>query len=165
MHSDVTSKDLVALKPGQTPTDLVVTKGNDMGGSVSPDGKWLAYSSDLSGREDIYVKPIAVTGSPVQISDGGGTAPLWSPKGGEVFYRIHGEMWSVVIKDGKPGASRKLFAGAYTKSTAWNRRYSVSPDGTRFLLMRDVTDPDDYRRIHVVVNWSSELARMIPGGR
>lgn len=65
----------------------------------------------------------------------------------------------------KPGAPVKLFGGRYVSAGIWNREYCLSPDGSRFLMLRNVPDPDEYRRIEVVLNWSSELARLIPAGR
>jgi hypothetical protein len=155
----------LTVEPGRKPVSLVGGKVNSTAGSASPDGRWLAYASDITGRDEVFVRPLIAAGAPLQITSGGGRAPLWSPAGGELFYRVGDTMWSVAMRDGKPSAARKLFSGSYTPASAWNRRYSVTRDGQRFLMMRDIADTEDFRRIHVVENWSVELARMVPSRR
>jgi hypothetical protein len=70
-------------------------------------------------------------------------------------------MWAVAFDPalGKPGRPRKLFPGPYDSGTSWNRNALISPDGSRFLLLKRRPDPPAYRRIQVVLNWAAELGR------
>jgi len=165
-ESSGTQKDIrsLSLQPVGAPSPLVTTPGNDGYASVSPDGHWLVYSSDVSGKSEVYLEPYPPSGVPQRLSTEGGTAPLWSPAGGEIFFRKGDAMWSIPWRGGKAERPQKLFSSAFTAATPWNRRYAVTPDGQRFLMIRDMPDAEDLRRIHVVVNWSAEVSRLVPGG-
>ncbi len=112
----------------------------DGGPQLSPDGHWLAYASDESGRgREIYVRAFPGPGGPWQVSDGGGNEPQWNPRGGELFYRTGSRMMAVPVDTtagfsaGKP---HELFRGDYLPSWSGYVRanYDVSPDGQRFLM-------------------------------
>jgi Tol biopolymer transport system component len=156
------------LGAGQRPTaPLVQTTFTDENGELSPDGHWLAYQSNESGQNQIYVRPFPnVDSGHWQISTSGGTGPLWARSGRELFY-LDGTnaMTSVPVRTSpafSPGNPTKLFGGPYLK--ALGRTYDVSPDGQRFLMIKDnaVGDQAVTPAIVVVLNWAEELKRLVP---
>jgi Tol biopolymer transport system component len=132
----------------------------------SPDGRWLAYSSNESGRYEVYVQPYPGPGGKWQISTEGGGEPLWNPNGRELFYRNGNKMMAVEVTTQPgftPGKPRLLFEGGYTPSTALSTNYDVSPDGQRFLMLKPVeTQTSTPTQINVVLNWFEELKRRVP---
>jgi hypothetical protein len=143
-------------------------RGTEGAPHLSPDGRWLAYASDESGRRQIYVQPYPGPGGKWQISTDGGNEPQWSRNGKELFYRSGNKMMAVDIatQTGFAAAKpRQLFEGRYmVTSTGWARpNYDVSPDGQRFLMLKPV-EPEQapVTQINVVLNWSEELKRLAP---
>jgi len=136
---------------------------------VSPDGRWLAYQSSESGRNEVYVRPFPdVNSGRWQISTAGGTGPLWSRDGRELFYLAGaGSIVGVPIDTttgfavGRPAV---LIEGDYVAGPG--RTYDVSPDGRRFLMLRDLEsdagEPSSHQII-LVQNWFEELKRLVPG--
>ncbi len=124
-------------------TPLVATRFAETYPAVSPDGRWLAFVSNLSGRDELYLRPLAGDGEQIQLSIGGGSEPVWHPSGGELFYR-GGEA-------GKPqlNAVKLAFAtvptvtlrtalfslAAYSPATP-HANYDISPDGSTFVMVR-----------------------------
>jgi eukaryotic-like serine/threonine-protein kinase len=144
------------------------TPFNEGSPRFSPDGRWLAYASDESGRSEIYVQPYPGPGGKWQISTEGGTEPLWNPTGRELFYRSGDKMMSVDIATrpsfaaGKP---RMLFEGRYQPAPVLIDNYDVSPDGQRFLMLKPSESAETApTQINVVLNWSEELKRRVPVG-
>jgi Tol biopolymer transport system component/predicted Ser/Thr protein kinase len=134
----------------------------------SPDGRWLAYISDESGRFEIYVQPYPGPGGKWQISTEGGTEPVWNHNGRELFYRSGDKMMAVDIATqpsfaaGKP---RMLFEGQYVPTPATIPNYDVSPDGQRFLMLKPIEQAQAApTQINVVLNWFEELKRRVPSG-
>jgi tRNA A-37 threonylcarbamoyl transferase component Bud32 len=134
----------------------------------SPDGKWIAYSSDESGRSEIYVQPFPGPGPKVQISDGGGFDPVWQRAGSELFYRSGRKMMAVSIATSpavKVSAPRELWEGSYSSGAGsscgmpgvTSSNYDVTPDGRRFLMVRDDDSAIVGNKIVVVLNWAEEL--------
>jgi hypothetical protein len=132
--------------------------------AVSRDGRWLAYASDESGVFEIYVRPFPDADSARwQLSDAGGTDPVWSRNGRELFYLSgQNEMMSVPIAQGPGfsfGSPRKLFSAAPYTPIPPVPAFDVSQDG-RFLLLRETT-PTERNELIVVQNWVEEMkARM-----
>jgi Tol biopolymer transport system component/predicted Ser/Thr protein kinase len=132
----------------------------------SPDGRWLAYISNESGRFEIYVQPYPGPSGKWQISTEGGTEPVWNPNGRELFYRSGGKMMVVDIATqpsftfGKP---RMLFEGQYQPSPVPAVNYDVSPDGQRFLMLKPSESAEAApTQINVVLNWFEELKQKVP---
>jgi Tol biopolymer transport system component len=132
----------------------------------SPDGRWLAYVSDESGRYELYAQPYPGPGGKWQISTEGGTEPVWNPNGRELFYRSGNKMMAVQITTqptfsaGKP---KVLFAGQYQPTPVINANYDVSPDGQRFLMLKPSESAEAApTQINVVLNWFEELKRRVP---
>ena len=127
----------------------------------STDGHWLAYVSDESGQNEIYVQPFPGPGGKWQISSGGGTEPVWSASG-ELFFRSGDKMMTVEITTHptlSPGKPSLLFEGQYARSGQARADYDVTPDGQRFLMMMDEATGSE---INVVLNWFEELKRLVP---
>ena len=126
--------------------------------SFSPDGKWMVYVSNESGRNEVYVRPYPGPGGRWQISTDGGTEPVWNPKGRELFYRQAAKMMAVdyqvqpTFSAGKP---HMLFEGSFTPSPRSAPDYDVSPDGQRFLMLK--AGQQSEREISIVLNWPEEL--------
>jgi len=146
------------------------TQFNESTPQFSPDGRWLAYVSDESGRKEIYVQPYPGPGGKWQISTEGGVEPLWNRNGRELFYRSENKMMSVEIAT-KPsfsaGTPKKLFEGAYQLLSGISTpNYDVSPDGQRFLMLKPVEQSQaGPTQINVVLNWFEELKQKVPTGK
>jgi Tol biopolymer transport system component len=148
----------------------------EAGARFSPDGRWLAYTSNESGRLEVYVQPFPGPGGKWQISTEGGTEPVWNPNGRELFYRdAENKMMAVDVSQSRDsnravslsaGRPRMLFEGPYEPSTTNVANYDVSPDGRRFLMLKAVEQQGQAAtEIHVVLNWFEELKRRVPQGR
>jgi serine/threonine-protein kinase len=162
----------VSLEGDNRVEPLLQTPFDELEGTISPDGRWIAYESDSSGRNEIYVRPFPeVAGGQWQVSTGGGRRPLWARDGQELFYLTQGgptstlmrvpvEARSTVWSAGTPVA---LFQGRYFTGTQ-GRTYDVSPDGRRFLMVKEAgADQGDARpQIIVVLNWLEELKQRVP---
>jgi Tol biopolymer transport system component len=145
------------------------TQFNEAAPQFSPDGHWLAYVSDESGRKEIYVQPYPGPGGKWQISTEGGVEPLWNRNGRELFYRNANKMMAVQITAQptfSPGTPRVLFEGQYQSlPTISTPNYDVSPDGQRFLMLKPVEQAQAApTQINVVLNWFEELKRRVPTG-
>jgi dipeptidyl aminopeptidase/acylaminoacyl peptidase len=134
-------------------------------GAFSPDGRWIAYVSDETGRAEVYVQPFAAgSGSKWQVSTEGGEQPKWRADGKEIFYLSAGRFMAVEVKAGpqfQAGQPRPLFEdlnlGAHTL-TAGGSHYAVSGDGKRVLIFEPIssnTEPS----LTVVVNWTAGLKK------
>jgi hypothetical protein len=127
-------------------------------GQISPDGQWLAYESNESGKYEIYVAQISGAGGKHQISSGGGALfPLWRRDGKELFYVTYdGQLMATEITMPKGelelGGAHKLFAGMSRYG------YGVSPDGQRFLVAED-DDPALSQSLTLLQNWISLLKK------
>jgi eukaryotic-like serine/threonine-protein kinase len=146
---------------------FLATRFNEGGASFSPDGRWLAYVSNESGRPEIYVQPYPGPGGKWQISTEGGTEPLWNRNGRELFYRSGKKMMAVQITTQPAFAASKptmLFERDYAASEflATGIAYDVSPDGQRFLMVKESDQAAAATQINVVLNWFQELKRLAP---
>ncbi len=146
---------MMSLDADRTVAPLLVTEFTESNPAVSPDGRWIGYRSDESGRNEVYVQRFPELGGRSQISTAGGTSPLWSSDGTELFYRQGRAMMTVAV-DGSGAAFRagqpeRLFEGRYLDDQT--RNYDVAPDG-RFLMIKQA---DTLRQVHVVVDWTEDL--------
>ena len=123
---------------------IVATQFEEQFPSVSHDGRWLAYVSDLSGRQEVYVRPLLGTGEQVLVSQGGGNEPVWSADGRELFYRgtvdSHGALMVASMRT-SPSiaviARRKLFeTSGMVSAGGIHANYDVSPDGTTLVMVQ-----------------------------
>ena len=146
----------------EDPEVFVRTSASEWGPALSPDGRFIAYTSDESGEYQVYVKPYPATEARWTISAGYGEEPLWSAAGDEIFFRRGQEWLSVPVKtdpDFEAGTPQVMFEGPYVNVN--NLSYDVAPDAQRFLLLKRQDQPPA-TRIHVVANWFEELQRLAP---
>ena len=130
--------------------------------SFSPDGRWLAYVSPQSARNEIYVRSSTGDGRTWQISSDGGVEPVWSPSGRELFYRADDRMMAVDVQLAPSmsfGTPRVLFVGAFLFGGTEGQQFDVSRDGQRFLMLKPVAAPVS-EPLQVVVNWFDDLRRL-----
>jgi serine/threonine-protein kinase len=162
-----TQRDIwIASVQDHTRTLFLGTPATEGAPRFSPEGKWIAYVSDESGRPEIYVQPYPRLGGKWQISTDGGIEPVWNPNGRELFYRSANKMIAVQVTTQPTftvGRPTMLFAGDYLASPfpATGVTYDVTPDGRRFLMVKDAPKAEP-TQINVVVNWFEELKRRVP---
>ena len=151
---------------------LLATEHSEMNAEISPDGNFLAYESDESGRFEIYVRPFpSVDDGRWQVSAGGGTRPLWAPNGRELFYLApQGELMARPVRT-EPnftfGNAEMLLQGRiYVRGgDTPGRTYDISPDGKRFLMIKNADDDGTSDpKLILVENWNEELKRLVPTG-
>jgi serine/threonine-protein kinase len=164
---------LVALEGVAKVQLLIHTKFNEQNGEVSPDGRWLAYQSNESGQDEIYVRPFpAVDEGRWQVSSGGGRHPAWSRNGRELFYTdtkaqaLMAAPVQTTSNFGTGNPAKIVDMRAYiTDPTA--RPYDVSPDGLKFLMVKKSTIGDrpastSSGSMNVILNWFEELKARVP---
>lgn len=143
---------LLPLAAGSRPEPYLEGPADERAAALSPDGRWLAYASDESGRDEVYVRSFPKPGAAVRVSAAGGGAPRWSGTGGELFYRGPDGLMAVAIgfdPDPRPGHPRLLFDDGPYHPDGHTASYDVSPDGTRFVMVRRGTGD---RQVVVVLN-------------
>jgi eukaryotic-like serine/threonine-protein kinase len=142
------------------------TQSNEYGPMFSPDGSWLAYGSDESGRQEIYVRPFPGPGGKWQISTDGGVEPVWARNGRELFYRNGDKIMAAPVEIKPVFAAAKpklLFEGHYEKSVfAYEPNYDLSPDGQRLLMIKASEQESAESQLNVVLNWADDLKRLVP---
>ena len=155
---------------------LLETEAVEFAPAISPDGQWIAYVSNETGRFEVYVQRFPDLGERQQISTDGGLDPLWSPDGRELYYLGTSggvapvDMRVVSIEPGAPlsvGSPEVLFArGSFGRPPGPERYHDIAPDGRRFLLRspQGASDPGAVvsPQINVVLNWHEELKRLVP---
>lgn len=143
---------------------LLATPFDEHSGMISPDGRWLVYTSNESGRDEIYVTSFPEVEGKWPLSTEGGTEPMWSPNGKEIFYRNGGMMMAVSVTtepnfiSGKPSL---LFEGDYSADLDFpSANYDVTADGQQFLMIRP--EGSSSQTLNVILNWFDELERLVP---
>jgi len=154
-----TAQDILQMNVGE-PASLrpfIRTRFIEKAAQFSPDGHWVAYESDASGRSEIYVTAYPDPGTPRQVSVGGGQTPLWNPRGGEVLYQAPTDVMAVAVSNGLPlRPPVKLFPHAASGGTA--RDWTISPDGRRILVV-DSPEVTQSSHINVLLDVFQELDR------
>jgi len=164
---------ILPLGGDRKPFPLLQTIFNETHAQISPNGRWIAYQSNESGRAEIYVRPFPTGEGKWQISSAGGFWTRWRADGTELFYMTNaslGKLMSVKVNQGGPsfeyGDSAELFDSGYVNFQHFlggaYHTYAVSPDGQRFLIPRPegaVNVDAAPAPITVVVNWTRALAR------
>jgi serine/threonine-protein kinase len=136
--------------------------------TFSPDGRWIAYVSNESGIEQVYVVPYPGPGGKSQVSTDGGRQPRWNPAGGEIFYLNGQSMMAVEIETEsgfRAGNPRQLFQDPALLNGPTNAagfQYAVAPDGERFLVLASGNGTGLEPRLRVVENWFQELKDLVP---
>jgi Tol biopolymer transport system component len=162
----------IGQMPIERPSDanmLVTSESCDAHAAVSPNGRWMAYRSNVSGQDEIYVERYPELGNRQQISTGGGQVPVWSRDGRELFFpsRDGRQMLAVPVQSGSTlvaGRPQLLFETAMIVSIS-GRPYDIAPDG-RFLIIIPGGQADagsgTASNLIVVQNWFEELKRLVP---
>ena len=167
----LSSSTPVGIEARQTVPLLQQPSSNVFNGEISPDGHWLAYQSDESNQDEIYVRPFpAINDGRWRISTGGGTQPLWARNGHELFYRHGTGVLSVPVQTTptfRAGTPTTMFEGRYLAPPRGlaGRSYDVASDGQRFLMIKDAPAGDSNGTpaiIVVVLNWTEELKQRVP---
>jgi serine/threonine-protein kinase len=154
------------------PQPFLKSDFNEVDAAFSPDGRWVAYVSDQSGRAEIYVVPFPTGSGRWQVSDSGGGYPRWSRNGKELFYRVQDGIMSASIETvgnslqtGKP---RRLFTGKFQGGIAGLELsgeafadYDVSPDGQRFVMFPAAIDTEALEQegiVTLVTSWFDQIS-------
>ena len=157
-------KDILVLdmREGEKVLPVLVTESNERGAKFSPDGKWMAFTSDRTGNDEVWIKAYPGSEPPALVSIGGGKEPVWSRDGKELFYRIKDKLMVVPVTTQpafRVGTPTLLFEGSYTYGYSdWSFNYDVAADGSRFMMVKE----GPTKGVHVLVNWFEELKRLVP---
>jgi eukaryotic-like serine/threonine-protein kinase len=146
--------------PGSPPGRLLTDRGNNEDLQFSPDGRWITYTGDISGRPEVYVARAPDLSNPVTISLNGGRRPVWARSGRELFYRENDSVMRVPIDmthDFHAGKPERLFSGNFS-GESHDIAFDVTPDGQRFILVKS-DDGAILSKLTVVQNWSNQLGK------
>jgi hypothetical protein len=156
-----TSGDLWVLPlADRKPFPFLRTEFIELSPQISPDGRWVAYQSNESGRSEVYVAPFPGPGAKRQVSTSGGLVPKWRGDGKELFYlALNNRLMATEVNGAgatfEVGAERALFEARMTGPGYF---YTVTPDGERFLVNRAV-EQKAATPITLVQNWTADLKR------
>jgi Tol biopolymer transport system component len=148
----------------RTPKPLVRTPYHERGARLSPDGLWLAYASDESGRDEIYVQSVPAPSAKFQVSMEGGVEPVWGQDGRELFFRNHAKMMASPVTIGDAftaGTPHVLFEGQFATDPWGEANYDIAPGSGRFLMVRNLVQTVP-TQVHVVTDWFEELKSLVP---
>jgi hypothetical protein len=148
------------------------SQSDEASAKFSADGKWVAYCSNRTGRSEIYVEPWPGPGMWTQLTSEGGTDPLFSRDGHELFYRNGDKMMVMQVSTAgefKAGPPVVLWVGHYSHGLSSScgppgvssANYDVSADGQHFLMIKDNTQDAGSTSIVVVLHWADELKRLV----
>jgi serine/threonine protein kinase/Tol biopolymer transport system component len=150
---------IVEVATGQT-RPFVKTDATESYGQFSPDGKWMLYQSNDTGRFEIYVKSLVGDGAPLRISANGGIVGAWSPRTNEMVYRgLDGGVYAVAVRMGdtfEADKPRLLF-----QARNYESGYELAPDGQRFLMMPMISSETTSTQINIVQNFLTELRQRV----
>jgi eukaryotic-like serine/threonine-protein kinase len=158
-------RDMWLLPLGQAAIPLLVTRFNERGAMFSPDGQWLAFVTDETGRSEVYVQSFPASGAKIPVSVSGGLQPIWSRDGRELYYREGDWLMSVPVSGptftpGVPTRMLMLAAGTYNLDQNF-ADYDVAADGRVLAIRGDAPTNDE---IQVVLNWGDEIRRLSGSG-
>jgi len=131
----------------------------------SPDGHWMVYTSNESGRDEIYVQPYPGLGGKWLLSAEGGSYPIWVRSGREIFFRNEDKVMVIPVETQptfKAGTPRMLFRGG---NYVMLQNYDVAPDGQHFLMIKEKEAPASSKEVSMVLHWTDELKRRVPTGK
>jgi serine/threonine-protein kinase len=157
---------VLRLDGDPTPRRLFPLPATGKDGQLSPDGRWVAFQATVSSRHEIFVAPFTGAGERRLISTDGGTEPLWSHDGRELFYQSGNTLMGVTVTPGSAfsaSAPRPVHAGRFFRTITGNTSFSITRDGTRFLRIQPVDQVPAITHIELVLNWFAELRRGTTG--
>jgi serine/threonine-protein kinase len=149
------------LDGDRTPQRLFPYPADGSNGQLSPDGRWVAYEARVSSRKEIFVAPFSGAGERRLVSVEGGTEPLWSRDGRELFFQSGNRLMAVTVAPGATFSAtlpRVEHEGHFFSTITGNTSFGIAPDGKRFLRIQPVDRQPSILRIDLVLNWFSELA-------
>jgi serine/threonine-protein kinase len=165
--------DLVSATLGPdsvTFTDYLIGPWNERNGAFSPDGARVAYVSDESGVDEVYMRPFPNPVGQLRVSENGGTDPIWAPDGSAIYYLSGGALWRAELAGGGVRERRRMFEGRWARlpNGVPVTNYDVHPDGRSFVFARlpdeDAVADDQLSsprlELEVVVNWFEELREL-----
>ncbi len=164
-HADTGSIAVLDTSSGRV-TSLSNSPFEETYPDFSPVGPWLAYTSNESGRDEVYVRPFPGPGMKHLVSNEGGDQPLWARDGKQLFYRRQDQMWVVDVQTNGSFATSKprlLFEKPGYRPGSPIRTYDLSHDGQRFLMVKlDQRKPTPVTEMTLVLNWFDDLERLVP---
>ena len=144
---------------------LVNSPTSEYAPRIAPNGRWVAYTSNIDGTSQVYVQPFPPTGARYQVTDAGGATPLWSPDGRRIYYIASGQIFAATIQTNPEfrvlTRDSVLPVQSYNLSSPVHASYDVAPDGKHFALLRPIRGDNDLVVVH---NWTSELRKLVGGG-
>lgn len=150
----------VSLRNPSTMKALLETRAYESGARLSPDGRWMTYVSNETGRNEVYVTPFPGMADRQQVSTAGGTQALWNPDGREIFYRIDDKMMVVDVTTGpvlKLSSPRMLFEARYAYGAGITiPNFDISRDGQRFIMVKPESGAG---RLNVMLHWFENRGR------
>ena len=168
---------VLALEGDKEPKAFLTTDAVETHPVFSPNGRWIAYSSDASGDFEVYVRPYPVGPGQWRPSFDGGSQPRWSGDGRELFYRTNDGVMVVSVETESEsfghGRARELLRGSFLggrrgmnlAGTVVLSDYDVAPDGQSFVMFPRISTGIANNNVTLVLNWFEELKQRVPGGR
>jgi serine/threonine-protein kinase len=157
---------MMRLDGDRTPRHLFQSPAGESDGQISPDGKWIAYQAPVSSRQEVYVSPFPGPGPRRQVSTDGGTEPLWSHDGRELFFQSGTRLMGASVTIGAVFAASVphiAHEGRFLKAINGNTDWTLTPDGKRFLRIQEVEPERPVTHIDLVLNWFAELRPLTAG--
>jgi serine/threonine-protein kinase len=158
-----TGRDVLIMKmnQGRAVEPLISTPAHESSPRFSPDGRSLAYVSNESGRNEVYVRSMIGSSQTLQVSSAGGTEPVWSRDSRELFYRADDGVRAVRVENGgTAGASRALFAGRFESGSIDRINYDVGTSGG-FMMVQAAEQQAGDHELHVLFNWVEALPSLV----
>ena len=154
----------LSLGDGGTAEPFVETGADEDDGQFSPNGRWIAYSSNSAGRYEVFVAPFQREGRTVQVSSEGGKQPKWRADGNELFYVApNGQLMSHAVNTTEDGfgyvPAESLFQTSISDPEGGGSTWDTAPDGARFYVTVNATEE---KMVRIVLNWFDELQRLVP---
>ncbi len=152
-------RDVLVYRVGESIAPVAASEANERSPTVSPDGRWIAYVADSSGRDEIYATRLDRSGETLQLTSTGASEPLWTRDG--LFYREGERMLLRPLEKGAPGEPRLVFEGHFERDPGSNlAAYDIDLQG-RFVMLKSAFKP---REVRIVQNWGTELTAVLGSG-
>ena len=155
-------RDILRLYLDEKKTEpFLSTEFDERHAEFSPDERWVAFTSNQTGQDEVYVKSSSAEAGMVQLSKDGGTEPVWASNGSELFYRNGNAIMVVSLRTEpslEPGTPRLLFEEVF--QVLAGRNFDVSSDAQQFVIGKLIERPPEH--FNIVLNWFEELKRLVP---
>jgi serine/threonine-protein kinase len=166
---EISSFDIwvLSMEDGRQARKFLTTRYNEKMPAFHPRGDWIAYTSDISGRYEVYVRRYPSGNDRRQISFDSGDEPIWDPSGKTLYYRSGNTMKAVAIEvetSFSLGEPNDLFT-EFVERNSMVRNYDFDPVNRRFIMVKPLQEESTPTQINVVLNWFEELKRLVPTGK